>query len=200
MAVQYTLSTTSAKSWDGIWSETPYLDYVLSASVQRRLPVTLKEIVVSLFFTQTSPKKRFKCRTKQDKTIINYRLKTSAWKRNLWQPLFIFFQFVTAMVVLLMVFSMAVIPATTFRIRRNATEPAINGCVKRWSRHPGANGDVLVAECKKHSFACLHSITKFGFPKCKPVYKIISLLKSSGTKGTRHARVVVNCSCGWVHK
>lgn len=141
-----------------------------------------------------------KCRTKQDKTIVNYRLKTSAWKRNLWQPLFIFFQFVTAMVVLLMVFSMAVIPATPFRIRRNATEPAINGCVKRWSRHPGSNGDVLVAECKKHSFACLHSITKFGFPKCKPVYKIISLPTSSGTEGTRHARVIVNCSCGWVHK
>lgn len=46
-----------------------------------------------------------------------------------------------------------------------------SGCVQRWLHCKNNYINLTEPQCARASFACLSSVAKFEFPKCKPVYK-----------------------------
>ena len=51
-----------------------------------------------------------------------------------------------------------------------------SGCVQTWLYCKVGDIDLTESQCDSHSLVCLPSITRFAFPKCKPVYRLKQVL------------------------
>ena len=75
---------------------------------------------------------------------------------------------------------------------RVSSEPA-SGCVQTWL-YCTVNGETFwEPQCASQSTSCLHSITRFGFPKCKPVYRWMQITLRNGQK--KILKLNNNCVC-----
>ena len=51
------------------------------------------------------------------------------------------------------------------------------GCVQTWLSCEVNGKNLTESQCASQSLSCLHGVTRFGFPKCKPVYIIGTKLR-----------------------
>lgn len=64
---------------------------------------------------------------------------------------------------------------------RVLSKPA-SGCVQTWLYCKICDIDLTEPQCDSHSLVCLPSITRSGFPKCKPVYRLKQILHNDQRK------------------
>ena len=73
-----------------------------------------------------------------------------------------------------------------------SAKPA-SGCVKNWLYCRIDNINLTEPQCDSQSFVCLPSITRFGFPKCKPAYQWMQITLRNAQK--KLLKLTSNCTC-----
>ena len=75
----------------------------------------------------------------------------------------------------------------TYRV----SSKAASGCVRTWL-YCTLNGENLSEpQCASQSTSCLHSISKFGFPKCAPLFCENEITFPDGQR----KRIILNTAC-----
>ena len=78
------------------------------------------------------------------------------------------------------------------RAGRALSKPA-SGCVQSVLYCRIGDKDLIEPQCGSNSFVCLPSIARFGFPKCKPVYKWMHITLRKGEN--KILKLIQNCTC-----
>ena len=68
-----------------------------------------------------------------------------------------------------------------------------SGCVQSLLYCRIGDKDLIEPQCGSHSLACLPSISRFGFPKCKPVYKWMYITLRNGRQ--KILKLIKKCTC-----
>lgn len=68
-----------------------------------------------------------------------------------------------------------------------------SGCVQRWLHCKVGDINLTEPQCASQSYACLPSIAKFGFPRCKSVYKFIYIPYRNGER--KIVKLNTSCEC-----
>ena len=76
-----------------------------------------------------------------------------------------------------------------------SSKPA-SGCVKAWLYCNINHMNLTEPQCASQSLRCLPNIARFGFPKCKPVYKWVQITLSNGQRKT--LKLNTRCVCAWL--
>ena len=85
-----------------------------------------------------------------------------------------------------------VIPNPCSRTYEVSAKPA-SGCVQTWFNYRIDDINLIVPQCACQSLGCLPSITRFGFPKCKPVYQWKEITLRNGEK--KMLKLTTKCTC-----
>ena len=68
-----------------------------------------------------------------------------------------------------------------------------SGCVRKWLYCHKNHINLTEPQCDSQSLACLPSVARFGFPKCKPVYKWIQITFPKGQN--KSLKLNTDCVC-----
>ena len=68
-----------------------------------------------------------------------------------------------------------------------------DGCIQTWLYCTGNRVNLTEPQCDSQSPRCLPSVTRFGFPKCKPVYKWVQIKLPNGQK--KVVKLNTTCVC-----
>ena len=71
-----------------------------------------------------------------------------------------------------------------------------HGCVQTWLYCKFNWVYLMEPQCARQSSGCLPSVTRFGFPKCKPVYKWMQIKLPNGQK--KRLKLNTTCVCAWL--
>ncbi|XP_029198345.2 uncharacterized protein LOC114963335 [Acropora millepora] len=73
-----------------------------------------------------------------------------------------------------------------------STKPA-HGCVRTWLYCKFNWVNLTEPQCASQSSGCFPSVTRFGFPKCKPIYKWMQIKLPNGQK--KRLKLNTDCVC-----
>lgn len=73
-----------------------------------------------------------------------------------------------------------------------STKPA-HGCVQTWLCCKFNWVNLTEPQCASQSSGCFPSVTRFGFPKCKPIYKWMQIKLPNGQK--KRLKLNTDCVC-----
>ena len=70
-----------------------------------------------------------------------------------------------------------------------------SGCVRKWLHCHYNHNNLIEPQCDSQSLRCLPSVARFGFPKCKPVYKWMQITLLNGQQ--KRLKLNTSCICAW---